>query len=329
MCTKCGSSLPRDGTLVLCNGVGKCKLHKACSGLGESTLKAMSAESKAKWACKECRKIRSTEENENSKIRQQGDVQMESENPDDIKSMLVNLNKNVLILSQQVGKLMNIPNDVEELKKSMNYMSDAHDELLAKIAAQEEKIKNLDKTVSSLTLKLEEKNRESEALKEKVSELEQYSRNRNMEVSNVPDENLETKEDLLRKIEKIATQADIPFQKEDVDILHRLPRMDKDQKKPRNVVIQFKSRTTRNTWIAKKRHGVKVGDVNGSNDPTPIYINEHLTFDMKNLLRKTKESAREKRYEFVWVKDGKIFAKKDPNSKRVVRVRSINDLNKL
>ena len=109
-------------------------------------------------------------------------------------------------------------------------------------------------------------------------EMEQYSRNRNVEITNLPDGGeQETKEELLVKIEKIANKANIPFQKDSIGILHRQPRMDKDKNKARKVVIQFKDRTSRTQCLQKKRHGVKVSDITDSGDPTPIYINEHLT----------------------------------------------------
>ena len=127
----------------------------------------------------------------------------------------------------------------------------------------------------------------------------------------------------------MANKANIPFQRDEVDVIHRLPRMDKDKRKPRNVVIQFKNRTARNKWLEKRKHGVKVGNINNSGDMTPIYINEHLTPEMKNLLWRTKDTARQKMYEFVWVKDGKIFAKKDANSRRFFTETRVSDLAKL
>jgi len=86
--------------------------------------------------------------------------------------------------------------------------------------------------------------------------------------------------------------------------------MDMDSKKPRNLVIQFDNRT-RNMCIAKKtqRHGRKKDMERRCETSTasvmtqhPFISMEHLTFEMKNLVWRTKEAAREKQYEFVWTK---------------------------
>lgn len=56
-----------------------------------------------------------------------------------------------------------------------------------------------------------------------------------------------------------------------------------------------------------------------------IYINESLTKENKQLLFKTKEKARDASYKYVWSKEGKIFVRKNDNS-RVHRIKNEHDL---
>jgi len=325
-CTKCGSSLPKDGTMVLCNGYGKCKLRKACSGLGESTIKAMSSEAKAKWACKECRKIPSTEESGTSKDGQQETEGIFSSQKNNIT--LETIGKHLQEISVKVRAISNLENMVTELQTSVTFMNNMYDDFMKKIKEQEEKINCMTKNMDILAKSSEDKDKKIKELQDKLHEMEQYSRNRNVELTNVPEKKEETTEDLLDLVEKVAEIGEIPFNKEDVDVIHRLP--NKKKNSPRNVVIQFKSRTARNLFLGKRNHGVKVGDLIGkeySRNPTPIYINEHLTSQMKHLLWTTKQAARGKGYTLVWVKEGKIFVKKDFGAIEIVRIRKEEDLN--
>lgn len=52
-----------------------------------------------------------------------------------------------------------------------------------------------------------------------------------------------------------------------------------------------------------------------SNETTKIYINEYLTENTKNLLRETKKMREKFKIQFVWVKDGSVFARESSNSK--------------
>jgi len=145
------------------------------------------------------------------------------------------------------------------------FMSEAYEDMRKKVENQNEEIGSLKKTVANL--KLEEQERKTEEMKKIVEEMGQYSRNRNIEISNIPEDEKEDEEKLLEKIGKIAELGGISYQPGDIDVTHRLP--SKKPGKPRSVVVQFRSRTSRNQWMQKKTtHGVTVGDLQGNEDPT-------------------------------------------------------------
>lgn len=56
-----------------------------------------------------------------------------------------------------------------------------------------------------------------------------------------------------------------------------------------------------------------------------LYINEHLTINNKILFREARLRAKESSFRYVWIKDGKIFVRKDENS-RIIHIQDINDI---
>ena len=324
-CSKCGENLPINGDFVSCYGSGGCYLHYKCS-LSKSTYNAMSKQKKEAWRCFDCRKSDDQENEENN----EEEVAKLSQKK---KSFTMDdLGKELREISRKVGAIDNLKNIVDEVKRSVEFMNEKYEEFVKKIVEQEETIKLLKKNIEVLTKKEVEKDKTIEELQERIQEMEQYSRNKNIEISNVPELKDETELDLIRIVEKIAEKGNIPFQKEEIDVLHRLPT--KKMTRAKNIVVQFKTRTARNLFLSKKKHGVTAEDLmdqgRGPNStPTPIYINEHLTSQMKNLLWLTKQAAREKEYKMVWTREGKIFVKKDIGARETIRIRRKEDLNKI
>jgi len=159
--------------------------------------------------------------------------------------------------------------------------------------------------------------------------LQQYTRNRNAEIINILEKSgAETEEDLLEVLDKIAKAGDIPFHKQEVDVIHRLPSSNKN--KPRKIVVQFKNRTARNQFLQNKKHGVTVNMIDSeSQNTSKIYLNEHLTAATKHLLWRAQQEAKAKGYSAVWVRDGKIFMKKELADRRSMRIRNEGDLESL
>lgn len=63
-------------------------------------------------------------------------------------------------------------------------------------------------------------------------------------------------------------------------------------------------------------------------DPYKIYINHSLTQERRKLLAVAKNFKRENSYAFVWVRNGRIFIKKDEQSSAIL-IRSSRDLKNL
>lgn len=160
------------------------------------------------------------------------------------------------------------------------------------------------------------------ASEQKLTNLEQYSRNKNIEIKGLP---ASDDEDLPEILKKLGDTIGEPITKSDVDICHRVPT--KDGGCP-NIVVQFHSRTKRDAVVEKARKKRVRTDELGAPGRSPVYVNDHLCPDLKILLGKAIARKNEKQWKYVWTKEGKILARKTDTS-RVLRITSVNDLEKI
>ncbi|XP_046674625.1 uncharacterized protein LOC124363418 [Homalodisca vitripennis] len=147
--------------------------------------------------------------------------------------------------------------------------------------------------------------RELVELKDRVRNLEQYSRRNNVEISGIP---ATTNEDVNKIIQDVGTAIGMEVQKEDITAAHRIPTYKKERIP--SVVVQFRERSLRDTWISKWKE-TKTLNAYQVNKHFPqnqrVYVNEHLSPDNKLFLTTLKKKCRELNYAFVWCREGKFF----------------------
>ena len=137
--------------------------------------------------------------------------------------------------------------------------------------------------------------------------LEQYGRRNNIVIVGVPESPNETAEETSKIAAETlnARMPDTNIRRCDIDIAHRLGQ--KQDNKPRAVIMRFVSRMTRNN-IVRNRKTLK-----GSN----IYINEDLT-KLNHKVLKCVRTKMTDEVESAWSSNGKIFYKhKDKSIKEV------------
>lgn len=149
----------------------------------------------------------------------------------------------------------------------------------------------------------------------KVNELEQYSKNFNVEIQGVP---VTDGEDVYELVCTIANHLGCELHPNDIEFCHRLRKSDKIPNKPPTIIAKLYSRRDKEAILngKKENKNLTAGDIGFQNLRSKIFVNEHLTASNKNLFwlaRSTKQLG----YKFVWVKRGKIFIKKDEASKTI------------
>lgn len=218
-----------------------------------------------------------------------------------------------MILSAKVDSLMLIKETVDQIEASTKLISSQYDEILKKMECQSNEITALKKRVEKV-----EENRNDDGiskLKKEMNSLEQYTRRQNMEIHGLP---LSANENLLSKLNDIANKLELPaLTEKDVEGLHRLPA--KNGKAPA-VLVRFVSRATRDLWLSERQY---LKDVQSG-----VWFLDNLTAMNKKLLWMLKGKAEEKKYQFVWQKNGKIFARKKQGD-RIIKIECEADLDKI
>lgn len=212
--------------------------------------------------------------------------------------------------------------DFRDVRSSMDFMNKSFEEMKEKlelVRAENVELKRENKQLESLCGQLSQRVDECEV---RLMQSEQYSRNLNVELKGIT---VHRDEDLVRIVQEVGKTVGETIQEDDIEICHRVPVPNSEA---RNVVVQFVRRTKRNEFLEKARRKrftcADIGFATGG----PVFVNEHLCPPMKKLLGQAISKKKEKRWKFVWVRNGSIFARKAENTP-VIKIASTADLGKL
>uniref|UniRef100_A0A8D8YDL7 FP protein C-terminal domain-containing protein n=1 Tax=Cacopsylla melanoneura TaxID=428564 RepID=A0A8D8YDL7_9HEMI len=215
-------------------------------------------------------------------------------------------------------------NEMNEFQESLEFNHSKLDEIIAKMG-------NMQKTMNKMTERqdqLEKENKELKVqlkeLKYTVEDLQQYTRNRNVQIDGIPSKQ---DEDLRMMMKNIGEKIEVKILDSDIDKIHRIPT--KSTNNPEPIVVQFTTRRVRDEIVKKaKEKKPCTNDLQMQCTNRNIYVNEHLTPQKKQILYEAKKIKEEKQYKFLWCKNGKIFVRKDEKS-MTIHLNSREDLNKI
>lgn len=157
----------------------------------------------------------------------------------------------------------------------------------------------------------------------RILRAEQYSRRSNIEIKGIP---YESSEDLVEMVIKIGKKVGVPLVVNDIGRAHRVPTARNPSKT--NVVVQFEQRQKRDKFLMNTRAAnLKCSDL-GIDSGSAIFINEHLCPELKRLLGQATARKRETGWKYVWVRDGKIFARQTDNVPKI-KIENSDDVNKM
>ena len=157
-------------------------------------------------------------------------------------------------------------------------------------------------------------------IKTEIAELQQYSRINNLEISNLPETENENITEVLTSVFKCLNVNVL----DKISVAHRVPTLNKSKPKP--IIVQFVSRESKDMCLkAAKTKKITASQVDARNKNMPVYLNEHLIPSLKELFFHCRKFKNENNFKFAWVKNGKIFIRKNENS-RVIRIVNVDDL---
>lgn len=132
---------------------------------------------------------------------------------------------------------------------------------------------------------------------------------------------------MLSVVKEVGKALDMDISDSMVDACHRLGKRE-DGSAP-GIIVKFVRRMDKEEMMRKRRVKRTLSTRHlGRADDRPIYINESLTPARRRLLSLARTAQKEKHYKFLWIRNGKIFLRKDENS-GVCVVSSDEDISKL
>lgn len=228
-----------------------------------------------------------------------------------IKSELPSMLSTVL---QQ--ELSAIKNELQDFRASLEFYNTGYEEMKA--------------TTENLKLDCIKLNNENNMLKTTVKDLthrlnsmEQNLRENNLEVHGIPEHRSENILNLIQQCSKVVGHG---LTEGEVVNCTRVAKQNKDSKIPRTIIVKFNNTKSRDAFYSSVYRYNKTNPHDKLNtallgiagDKRPVYVSEHLSPSNKNLHMAARKKAKEQNYQFVWVRNGRIYARKDPNSSYIL-----------
>lgn len=221
------------------------------------------------------------------------------------------------MLSQIINReLATISSELKEVRKSMEFLSETHDEMRATI----ENLTKDNLEVKKDNIRLQTSIHE---LSDRLNNMEQHMRENNLELQGIPEHKNENLPNLLQQCSTV-----IGHQLHSGELIScvRVARQNKDGKYPRTVIAKFKSSMSRDEFLSAVHRYNKSNPNNKLNtsllglagDRKPVYVSEHLSPTNKSLHAATRQKAKELGYMFVWVRNGFIYARKEQGSRYIL-----------
>ncbi|KAK8772441.1 hypothetical protein V5799_024317 [Amblyomma americanum] len=136
--------------------------------------------------------------------------------------------------------------EFKELKSSMDFFSEQFDAMAKRCSKIEKENVSLKKENAALSEECSQLRKLVMNSEQRLTNLEQYSRNRNLELKGIPVVKDESLLDVLKQLEDVIQE---PISEDDIDVCHLVPK--KDGTCPN--VVQFRTRGMHNTALEKAR----------------------------------------------------------------------------
>lgn len=251
---------------------------------------------------------------------QKEDFRIMKEDISQIKNQATAMNTTV---EKLVHENCEMKKDISDLKESLNFHSAEQGALKSRLDSTVTSIGEF-KSLQQNFYKLEQ---EHHHLQSEHNLLQQRERLLNLEIAGIMEKAGENARSYMIGIAKC---ANINLTDDDIVAAHRVQPKVQVPGRPKNIIVQLKSLTLKDSIISaiRRRKGITSIEIGIQGESRNIYVNEHLIPALKILLKQTRDTAKSAGYKSVWVRNCKIFARKDDTSPKI-HIRGIEDLKKL
>jgi len=272
-----------------------CKLyfHMECAKVS----KDMYSNVVDRWCCDECQHLQSTQ---GSSQPSQGDISL----------LLCEIRKEMKCQTEEILSALNAK--VDEIEAKLDHIGRMYEESQKEIAVLKEENNVLSKRVEDLEGAW--RNASQKSLKNDV------------EVFGIPYVSGENVSDLVVRVAEV---AGVPILPKDISECFRAKA--KPQEGEKSVIVaSFVRRADKDSFLqSARRKKITNSSIKlECSKEDRIYVNQRLTFENRKLLRDVREISKAKVYKYLWVKEGRIYLRKDDTSKAVL-ISSQKDLESL
>ncbi len=149
----------------------------------------------------------------------------------------------------------------------------------------------------------------------KIDKIEQGQNHSSIQIVGLPESEDDTK--ALVKLSK--NKLGVKLKMSDIGQVTRLGKQQKTEK-PRNVVVEFKSESTRNEIYKERKKLITCKDPRRN-----IYLNDKLTDHRQNMLYSARKLVKSRKIFAAWSQAGNVLVRKSENAK-ITQVHNHNDL---
>lgn len=229
-------------------------------------------------------------------------------------------------LSREFESLKIEINSLRDLKCSLEFLSDEYDKIKSDLQASEERVKSLTNSNQVLQTRVEE-------LSQRLILVEQHSRETNIEINGIPESKTEN---LISVAKQLCSTISVSPAVVETASCTRVRKMNSSDNRPRAIIVKLPSIRSRDEILAavskfnknNQTDKLNAAHLGFAGAKTPVYVSEHLSPYFKALHARTRQVAREKSYQFVWIRNGHIFVRKNDKSP-AKQIKSYDTLNKL
>lgn len=327
-CDACSCSI-KSNELKTCK---LCRLdyHYQCIGIASENFLKESKQAKTTWKCPKCKNKEKKVDNSSPVLRSQqpiqqplgSPIQSSSSDVEELKAYFdlkfqeasIKISKNIQAKITSESKATN--GRIDSLTVGVEFMTSQFEELKKHCETQTKEILSLKEENCNLKLNMKDMN-------SRFAQVEQQARECNLEIQCVPENKTEN---LIATVKKISQIVSFDLGDNDVMTVHRVAKLQSDSPRPRSIIARLATPRIRDNFLASVKifnKGNAQDKLNTSHlkivgEKQPIYVAEHLSPANKQLHAATRTAAAAKGYQFVWVRNGRVFVRKDIKSKSIL-----------
>lgn len=262
---------------------------------------------------------------------------MDSSLKDTLESLKTEILNSVNSLRKEQGdKIQKLSESIDiGIKDELSKLSACFSDLKCSLELTDRDLKDTNKKVCDIekrVTKTEKLEKQVANLQDTVFKLQtennlqqQWARQLNVELFGIP-ESCDVSDAILR----LSKHVEANLVAEDILSTSRVQSMNPMKGQPRKIIARMKNRVIKDNFISsvKKHRGLSSSDLGLPGEPFKIFANDHLTSQNKMLYKSCRAKASELGFKYVWIKNCKIYMRRDDTSTHII-INTEKDLKKL